>query len=129
MKKQKYFTLMLSIVLQALLQAPDKQTAAKMAGISPRALRSYLADPAFAAEYQKLQTEQIADAAQRGRQSMTGAMDALRAVMDDESQNGQTRVQAARSILEYSLKLDERENILKRLDELERSLIGGGEHG
>ncbi len=100
-----------------------------MAGISPRALRSYLADPAFAAEYQKLQTEQIADAAQRGRQSMTGAMDALRTVMDDESQNGQTRVQAARSILEYSLKLDERENIMKRLDELERSLIGGGEHG
>lgn len=96
-----------------------------MAGISPRALRSYLADPAFAAEYQKLQAEQIADAAQRGRQSMTGAMDALRAVMDDESQNGQTRVQAARSILEYSLKLDERENILKRLEALENAMRGG----
>lgn len=115
--------------LQALLEAPDKRTAARLANIGERTLRTYLGDPVFTAELQRLQAEQIADAAQRGRQSMTGAMDALRAVMDDESQNGQTRVQAARSILEYSLKLDERENILKRLDELERSLIGGGEHG
>lgn len=111
--------------LQALLEAPDKRTAARLANIGERTLRTYLGDPVFTAELQRLQAEQIADAARRGRQSMTGAMDALRAVMDDESQNGQTRVQAARSILEYSLKLDERENILKRLDELERSLIGG----
>ena len=111
--------------LVALLEQPSKTAAAQAAGVSPRALRSYLADPEFQAEYQRLQGEQIADAAQRGRQSMTGAMDALRAVMDDESQNGQTRVQAARSILEYSLKLHEMENVLKRLDELERSLIGG----
>ena len=113
--------------LQALLKAPDKRTAARLANIGERTLRTYLSDPDFAAEYQRLQGEQIADAAQRGRQSMTGAMDALRAVMDDENQNGQTRVQAARSILEYSLKLDERENILKRLDELEATM--GDEHG
>ena len=111
--------------LVALLEQPSKTAAAQAAGISPRALRSYLADPTFAAELQRLQDEQISDAAQRGRRSMTGAMDALRAVMDDESQSGQTRVQAARSILEFSLRLDERENILKRLAELEKSLIGG----
>ena len=114
--------------LVALLEQPNKAEAARAAGVSPRALRSYLADPAFAAEYQRLQGEQISDAAQRGRQSMTAAVDALRAVMDDESQNGQTRVQAARSILEYSLKLDERESVLKRLEELEKSLVGGEKH-
>lgn len=115
--------------LMALLEQPSKAAAAQAAGISPRTLRDYLADPAFAAELQRLQGGQISDAAQRGRQSMTGAMDALRNVMDDGSQSGQTRVQAARSILEYSLKLDERENILKRLDELEKSLTGGEHHG
>lgn len=112
--------------LVSLLEQPSKMAAAQAAGISTRALRSYLADPAFAAELQRLQDEQINDAAQRGRQSMTGAMDALRSIMDDESQNGQTRVQAARSILEYSLRLDERENVLRRIDELERQI--GGEH-
>lgn len=110
--------------LQALLTAPDKRTAAQMANIGERTLRTYLSDPAFAAEYQRLQGEQIADAAQRGRQSMIGAMDALRAVMDDEAQNGQTRVQAARSLLEFSLRLDERENVLRRLTELEHSMGG-----
>lgn len=107
----------------ALLEQPNKTAAAQAAGISPRALRSYLSDPAFVAEYQRLQAEQIADAAQRGRQSMTGAMDALRDIMDDETQNGQTRVQAARSLLEFSLRLDERENVLKRLDALENSIL------
>ena len=111
--------------LVALLEQPSKAAAAQAAGVSPRALRSYLADPVFAAELQRLRDEQIGDAAQRGRQSMSAAVDALRTVMDDESQNGQTRVQAARSILEYTLRLDERENVLRRLDELEKSLIGG----
>lgn len=105
--------------LMALLEQPNKVAAASAAGISPRALRSYLSDPTFVAEYQRLQSEQIAEAAQRGRQSMTGAMDALQTIMDDEAQNGQTRVQAARSVLEFSLRLDERENVLKRLDALE----------
>lgn len=114
--------------LQALLTEPDKQRAAASAGIAPRTMRTYLADPAFAAEYQRLQSEQIADAAQRGRQSMAGAMDALRAVMDDETQSGQTRVMSARALLEFSLKLDERENVLRRLTELE-NLIGGEQHG
>lgn len=113
--------------LAALLEQPNKTAAAQAAGVSPRALRTYLTNPAFVAEYQRLQAEQIADAAQRGRQSMTGAMDALRAVMDDEAQNGQTRVQAARSLLEFSLKLDERENVLRRLDSLEKEMGGG--HG
>lgn len=92
-------------------------------------MRTYLSDPAFTAELQRLQAEQIADAAQRGRQSMVSAMGTLKAIADDEGANAQSRVMACRSLLEYSLKLDERENILKRLDELERSLIGGGEHG
>lgn len=111
----------------ALLEQPNRAAAAQAAGISPRALRSYLSDPAFAAEYQRLQAEQIADAAQRGRQGMTSAMDALRAIMDDEDQNGQTRVQAARSLLEFTLRLDERENVLKRLAALEAQVDADGD--
>lgn len=112
--------------LMGLLEQPSKTEAAQAAGVSPRALRSYLADPEFQAEYQRLQGEQIADAAQRGRQSMTAAMSTLRAIADDESANAQNRIMACRSLLEFSLKLDERENVLRRLDELEKSL--GGEH-
>lgn len=87
--------------LLGLLEQPSKAAAAQAAGISPRALRSYLADPAFTAELQRLQDEQIADAAQRGRQSMTAAMSTLRAIADDKSANAQNRIMACRSLLEY----------------------------
>lgn len=114
--------------LQALLQAPDKRTAAQLAGVAPRMLRSYLADPAFAAELQRLQAEQIADAANTGRRSMASAMTTLMAIADDKDANAQNRIMACRSLLEYGLKLDERTNVLRRLDELEKSL-GGEQHG
>lgn len=114
-------------VLQALLTCPTQAAAAKAAGVGLTTLKRYLSDDGFQREYRKAVSELIADAAQRGRQSMIGAMDALRTVMDDESQSGQTRVQAARSILEFSLRLDERENVLKRLDQLEEAAMRGGD--
>lgn len=111
--------------LAGLLEQPSKTAAAQAAGVSPRALRSYLADPEFQAEYQRLQGEQIADAAQRGRQGMGAAMSTLKNIADDETANAQNRIMACRSLLEYGLKLDERENVLKRLETLEKSLLGG----
>lgn len=42
--------------------------------------------------------------------------------MTDREQSGQVRVSAARSLLEYSLKLSERVDVLERLAELERAL-------
>lgn len=111
--------------LQALLQAPDKRTAARLANIGERTLRTYLGDPVFTAELQRLQAEQIADAARRGRQGMGAAMSTLKNIADDETANAQNRIMACRSLLEYGLKLDERENVLRRLEVLEKSLLGG----
>ena len=107
--------------LQALLTEPDKLRAAQAAGISPRTLRSYLSDPTFSTEYQRLQSEQIAEAAQRGRQGMAAAMGTLRAIADDAEANAQNRIMACRALLEYSLRLDERENVLRRLKALEEA--------
>lgn len=111
--------------LQAHLQAPDKRTAARLANIGERTLRTYLGDPVFTAELQRLQAEQIADAARRGRQGMGAAMSTLKNIADDETANAQNRIMACRSLLEYGLKLDERENVLRRLEVLEKSLLGG----
>lgn len=96
-----------------------------MANIGERTLRTYLGDPVFTAELQRLQAEQIADAARRGRQGMGAAMSTLKNIADDETANAQNRIMACRSLLEYGLKLDERENVLRRLEVLEKSLLGG----
>ena len=50
----------------------------------------------------------------------------LREIMEDRDENGQVRVTAARSVLEYGLKMTETTDILTRLDELEAAM--GGEH-
>ena len=45
--------------------------------------------------------------------------------MTDTEQNGQIRVSAARSLLEFGMKLTEQADILARLQELETAMEGG----
>lgn len=51
----------------------------------------------------------------------------MREIMEDRDENGQVRVTAARSVLEYGLKMTETTDVLSRLQELEAAI--GGEHG
>lgn len=113
--------------LAALLTAPNKLEAAKAAGISDRTLRDYLADPEFQAAYRKAFAELVQQAAREAQRTISPAICTLRELMQDDAQNGQIRVSAARSVLEYSLKLTEQADILDRLAELEAA-IGGEEH-
>ena len=112
--------------LLALLTNPTKEKAATAAGITSKTLRKFLDDPEFQTEYRKAVSELIADAAAQAKQSLSPALCCLREVMEDAAQNGQVRVSAARSILEYGLKLTEQADILTRLTELETAI--GGTH-
>ena len=113
--------------LAALLTAPNKTEAAQAAGISPRTLRDYLADPAFQAEYKRAFAGLVEDATRQAQQSIAPALATLREIVESEDENAQARISAARSILEYSMKLTEQTDILARLEELEGQI--GGEHG
>lgn len=64
-------------------------------------------------------------AAGRGRARMADAMQTFENIMNDPNVNPQIRVQSARNLLQFSLELDERENILARIEQLEKSLGGG----
>lgn len=110
--------------LAALLSCQTKGEAARQAGISHRTLNTYFSDPDFREAYKAAFGNLVEEASHKAQQSLHPALDALRSIMQDEDQNGQIRVSAARSLLEYSLKLSERADILDRLDELEKSLGG-----
>lgn len=56
----------------------------------------------------------------RAQQSLTPALSALREIVESEGENAQARIAAARSLLEYSLKLTEQVDILEQLQELEK---------
>ncbi len=118
-KKQK--------ALVALLTQPTKEKAAAAAGITSKTLRGYLDDPEFQAEYRKAFAELVEDATRKVQQTLDPAVAVLREIMEDRDENGQVRVTAARSVLEYGLKMTETTDVLSRLQELEAAI--GGEHG
>lgn len=118
-KKQK--------ALVALLTQPTKEKAASAAGITSKTLRGYLDDPEFQAEYKKAFAGLVEDATRKVQQTLDPAVAVLREIMEDSDENGQVRVSAARSVLEYGLKMTEQTDIITRLQELEAAI--GGEHG
>lgn len=115
-KKQK--------ALLALLTAPTREKAATVAGITSKTLRGYLADPEFQAEYKRAFSGLVEDAARQAQQAIAPALSTLREIVEDMDENAQARISAARSILEYSMKLTETADIQSRLDELEKLAEG-----
>ena len=106
--------------LLALLTHPTREEAAKAAGITSKTLRTYLEDPVFQAAYKAALAELLEDATTQAKQSLNPALTALREITEDREQQSQARVSAARSLLEYSLKLTEQVDILTKLEELEK---------
>jgi len=62
----------------------------------------------------------VADATRQAQRSLSTAISVLRDIAEDETENSQARVSAARSILEYGLKMTEILDIVTRIEELEQ---------
>ncbi len=110
--------------LAALLASRTKVEAAKMAQIDPRTLRRYFEDADFQRAYKDAFGSMVEDAVRQAQQAIAPALATLREIVEDNEENAQARIQAARSTLEYALRLTEQLDILDRLTELEQQ-IGG----
>lgn len=108
--------------LLALLTNPTKEKAAAAAGITSKTLRGYLADPEFQTEYKKAFGDLVEDVTRQTQQALSPAVSTLREIVEDGDESTQARISAARSILEYGLKLTEQTDILSRLEELEAAV-------
>lgn len=104
--------------LQALLVNRTQAEAAKAAGISETSLREYMKDPEFIERYRQACGDLLRAAAQQARQGISPALETLREIAETPG-NPQARIMAARSTLEYSLRLTERADFLERLERLE----------
>ncbi|MCD8147757.1 MAG: helix-turn-helix domain containing protein [Clostridiales bacterium] len=117
--------------LSALLSSNSIPEAAKEAGISEGTLRRWLReDDEFSAAYNEGLRTMLADAVHVGRVRSAEAMGVFDEVMGDTTINAQTRITAARSLLEFTLRLAASTDLQKQMDELERrveNLDGGGE--
>ncbi|SEL89395.1 hypothetical protein SAMN04487770_12018 [Butyrivibrio sp. ob235] len=105
--------------IQCLLTAPTQEEAAKMAGCSSSTLRRWLDQPEFVKAYQRAQTKLIDSCVMKARNMVSPAFEVLSEIMNDKDNNAQTRVYASRSIIEFSLRLVEINDILHKLESLE----------
>lgn len=106
--------------LSALLTSKTKLEAAEKAGITDRTMRSYFENPEFCQRYREAFAGVVQDATRRAQQLLEPALSTLQTVMEDEEIPAQARITAAKSIIDYSLKLTEQADILEQLRELER---------
>lgn len=105
--------------LTALLTNPTKEAAARAAGIGLTTLKRYLADPEFMAEYRAAVSGLLDDATRESQQALSPALSTLREITTDSEAPATARIAAARSLLEYALRLTEVNDILDQLRELE----------
>lgn len=106
-------------LLAALLTSRTKKEAAAAAGISDRTMRSYFEDKEFCQRYREAFAGVVQDATRRAQQLLEPALSTLQTVMEDEEIPAQARITAARSIIDYSMRLTEQSDIMRQLDELE----------
>lgn len=107
-------------LLAALLTSRSKKEAAAAAGIAERTMRTYFEDPEFCRRYREAFAGVIEDATRQAQALLMPALSTLQTVMEDEEIPAQARITAAKSIIDYSLKLTEQADILEQLRELER---------
>ena len=106
--------------LQALLVCRTRAEAAKAAGIGESTLREYMKDAEFMERYKQAFGGMVADATRQAQQTLSPALSTLREIMEDREEQASARITAARSILEYAMKLCEQTDILDQLRELEK---------
>lgn len=106
--------------LQALLVSRTRAEAAKAAGVSESTLRAYLKDREFMERYREAFGNLVQDATRQAQQALSLAISTLTEIMGNTDEQATARIQAARSTLEYALKLTEQTDILEQLRELER---------
>jgi hypothetical protein len=102
-----------------LLEYPTVKEAAEASGVHKATVYRWLREPQFQAAYREARREAVSRATARLQQISGEAVEALREIVADRSQQGASRVGAARVILDYAAKMTELEDFGERLARLE----------
>ena len=105
----------------ALLTQRNTEEAARAVGIGPATLLRWLQIPEFQAAFRAAKWAAYSQSIGRLHQMSNAAVSTLGKVMVDPSTPAATKVRAADSILNHTIKAIETENLEARLSELERA--------
>ena len=93
-----------------------------MAGIGESTPRTYFADSEFVERYREAFGDLVQDATRQAQQAIAPALATQREIGEDKDEPAQARIQAARSALEYALRLSEQLDITERIQALENAI-------
>ena len=108
-------------ILQALLTHRTIREAAQTAKVSERVIYDYLADPAFESRYRAARDDIIRGVSNHLRECMGEAVDIIADIMRDKENRVADRLAAAKAVLEFGDKYIESNDILERLEKLEKN--------
>lgn len=110
----------------ALLVEPTVEQAAKKVGIGTTTAFRWMQEPTFQDDYREARRMAVTQAISQIQQASTEAVQTLRNVMANEDAPPASKVSAAKTVLEMSLKAVELEDLATRIERLEHSVAQNG---
>lgn len=109
-------------LLSALLESPTIQSAAKIAGVSDSTALRFLKDADFSTAYRDARREVVSHSITSLQAACSNAVATLCAVCDDTEAPASSRISAAKSILEMSMRAVEIDDLAARVELLEAQM-------
>lgn len=106
-------------VIAALLSSNTRQEAAEKAGISERTIRRYFAQADFLTRYNEEKKKILDEANTQIQGALEPSIKALREIVEAKKTPPSVKIQAARAILEYTIRLGEYTELEARIRLLE----------
>lgn len=110
------------IILNALLTYPTVREASEAAQIPESTIYLRLRNAEFQKRYNQAKTELLENTTTFLQSRLQSATSVIVGLMNDTEVAAQTRLNAARTIFDYCIKLTEQTEILKRLEALENAV-------
>ena len=107
------------LLLSALLTNPTVKAAAASVGVPETTAYNWLRAPDFAEEYTKRKRQAVSEANDYLQSKINAATEIIIKIMCDTNAPAQTRLNAARTILDTAYKIFEQTEILSRIEALE----------
>ncbi len=111
-----------SKILQSLMSNFTIQDAAKSLGISPNTIYIALRDETFAQAYKEARHKAVEHSITMLSRASSLAVSTLVQIVEDTQQKSSVRVNAAKSILEFSFRGYETEQLVERVEKLEKAI-------
>ena len=114
------------LLLSALLTNPTIKQAAASVDVPESTAYNWLRDPEFSAEYKQRKRQAVEEASDFLQSRINEAAGVIAGLMNDTKVSPRTRLDAARSIIEFGYKIYEQAEVIARIEALEATLDDSG---